>query len=162
MHSHGNQENLFDRVDFKPSELDTMTLNLGFTRSWFQTPNSFDAQGATAWSGLVVDNGGTGPERCSGRLAGSAFADQNLQHGAKLDATDQCKHGVHVGRLRAAGSIQLLSEPQPFRRFDAGPSAADSRSGSPAHERGTARRTILRQGHSQHVKAGVTYEAHHS
>ena len=28
-------------------------MNFGFTRSWFQTPNSFDAQNATAWSGLV-------------------------------------------------------------------------------------------------------------
>ena len=37
-------------------------LNLGFTRSWFQTPNSFDSQNATAWSGLVVDNGGLGPD----------------------------------------------------------------------------------------------------
>lgn len=44
MHSKGNQENLFDRVDFQLSKVDTVQLNLGFTRSWFQTPNSFDAQ----------------------------------------------------------------------------------------------------------------------
>lgn len=61
MHAKGNEENLFDRVDFKPSEADTINLNLGLTRSWFQTPNSFDAQSATAWSGLTVDNGGLGP-----------------------------------------------------------------------------------------------------
>ncbi len=60
-HDHGNQENLFDRVDFKPSEANTFSLNFGFTRSWFQTPNSFDSQTADAWSGLVVDNGGLGP-----------------------------------------------------------------------------------------------------
>ena len=61
MHDHGNEENIFDRVDFKPSAADTLSVNLGFTRSWFQTPNSFDAQDATAWSGLVVDNDGLGP-----------------------------------------------------------------------------------------------------
>jgi len=61
MHDHGNEENLFDRVDFKPSNADTINLNFQFTRSWFQTPNSFDAQNATAWSGLVVDNGGLAP-----------------------------------------------------------------------------------------------------
>jgi len=61
MHSYGNSQNLFDRADFQPSQSDSVTLNLGFTRSWFQTPNSFDAQNATAWSGLVVDNGGLGP-----------------------------------------------------------------------------------------------------
>ena len=62
MHDHGNQGNLFDRVDFKPSQADTINLNFGYTRSWFQTPNSFDAQNATAWSGVVVDNGGLGPD----------------------------------------------------------------------------------------------------
>jgi hypothetical protein len=61
MHDRGNEENLFDRFDFKPSEKNTVNLNFQFTRSWFQTPNSYDAQDATAWSGLVVDNGGLGP-----------------------------------------------------------------------------------------------------
>ena len=46
---------------------DTVNLNFGYTRSWFQTPNSYDAQDATAWSGLVVDNGGIGPD---GRVVG--------------------------------------------------------------------------------------------
>jgi Carboxypeptidase regulatory-like domain/TonB-dependent Receptor Plug Domain len=61
MHDKGNEENLFDRFDFKPSQMDTVNVNFEFTRSWFQTPNSFDAQQASAWSGLVVDNGGLGP-----------------------------------------------------------------------------------------------------
>jgi hypothetical protein len=61
MHAKGNEENAFDRFDFKPSNADTINLNLQFTRSWFQTPNSYDAQNATAWSGLVVNNGGLGP-----------------------------------------------------------------------------------------------------
>ena len=56
MHDRGNQENLFDRADFKPSTADTVTLNFSYTRSWFQTPNSFDAQNATAWSGPVCVN----------------------------------------------------------------------------------------------------------
>ncbi len=60
-HDHGNQENLFDRFDVRPSQDDTLSFNLGFTRSWFQTPNSYDAQDATAWSGLVVNNSGLGP-----------------------------------------------------------------------------------------------------
>lgn len=61
MHDKGNEENFFDRVDLKPSNDDTISLNLQLTRSWFQTPNSYDAQNATAWSGLVVDSGGLGP-----------------------------------------------------------------------------------------------------
>jgi hypothetical protein len=44
MHDKGNEENLFDRVDFQPSDKDSFHLNLGFTRSWFQTPNNYDQQ----------------------------------------------------------------------------------------------------------------------
>lgn len=61
MHDKGNEENFFDRLDLKPTNNDTFSLNLQLTRSWFQTPNSYDAQNATAWSGLAVDNGGLGP-----------------------------------------------------------------------------------------------------
>jgi len=69
LHDHGNEENFFDRVDFKPSQADSLNFNFGFTRSWFQTPNSYDTQTASAWSGLVADNGGLGP---NGLPVGSA------------------------------------------------------------------------------------------
>ena len=62
MHAKGNEENAFDRLDFQVSKADSIHVNAGFTRSWFQTPNSFDQQNATAWKGLVVDNGGLGPD----------------------------------------------------------------------------------------------------
>jgi hypothetical protein len=62
IHAKGNEQNIFDRLDFQLSQADSLHLNLGFTRSWFQTPNTFDQQNATAWSGLVVDNGGLGPD----------------------------------------------------------------------------------------------------
>jgi hypothetical protein len=52
LHDKGNEENLFDRVDYQLSTTDSIHLNFGYSRSWFQTPNSFDAQNATAWSGL--------------------------------------------------------------------------------------------------------------
>ena len=74
MHDRGNQGNVFDHIDFKPAVGDTINVNLGYTRSWFQTPNSFDQQNATAWSGLVVPNNGIGP---NGQVVGSA--DQRSQ-----------------------------------------------------------------------------------
>ncbi|HWN76202.1 MAG TPA: TonB-dependent receptor [Candidatus Udaeobacter sp.] len=67
-HDKGNQENVFDRVDYQFSQKDTLHLNLAFTRSWFQNPNSFDAQLATGWNGLIVDNSGLGP---NGQVVGS-------------------------------------------------------------------------------------------
>jgi hypothetical protein len=42
IHAKGNEQNVFDRVDFQPSSADSIHLNLGFTRSWFQNPNAFD------------------------------------------------------------------------------------------------------------------------
>jgi len=62
MHDKGNQENFWDRADYQFSTADAFHVNLNFTRSWFQTPNSFDGQLATAWKGVVVDNGGLGPD----------------------------------------------------------------------------------------------------
>ncbi|MGB6469792.1 MAG: TonB-dependent receptor, partial [Candidatus Acidiferrales bacterium] len=62
MHDKGNQENIFDRVDYQLSTADSLHFNLGYTRSWFQTPNSYDAENATAWNGVVVDNNGVGPD----------------------------------------------------------------------------------------------------
>ena len=61
IHDKGNQENIFDRVDYQISTGDSVHLNLAYTRSWFQTPNSLDAQFASPWFGVVVDNGGLGP-----------------------------------------------------------------------------------------------------
>jgi Carboxypeptidase regulatory-like domain/TonB dependent receptor len=44
LHDKGNEENAFDRLDYKLSDKDTIQLNLAFTRSWFQTPNTWDQQ----------------------------------------------------------------------------------------------------------------------
>jgi hypothetical protein len=44
MHDKGNEENLFDRIDYQFSTKDSIHLNLEFTRSWFQNPNSYDQE----------------------------------------------------------------------------------------------------------------------
>ena len=41
-HAKGNEENLFDRFDYQFSTADALHFNFAFTRSWFQTPNSYD------------------------------------------------------------------------------------------------------------------------
>jgi hypothetical protein len=53
LHDKGNEENLFDRVDYQLASADSIHLNFGYSRSAFQTPNSLDAENATAWSGLA-------------------------------------------------------------------------------------------------------------
>ena len=52
MHDKGNEENFFDRVDYQASTNDSLHLDLSYSRSWFQTPNSYDAENATPWNGL--------------------------------------------------------------------------------------------------------------
>jgi hypothetical protein len=74
LHDKGNQENIFDRVDYQVSGVDTIHANFGFTRSWFQNPNTWDQQLHTCSAGFV----------CNG--AGVAV---NPVNGAPLGPTDQ-------------------------------------------------------------------------
>ncbi len=41
-HDKGNEQNVFDRVDYNFTSVDSIHLDLNFSRSWFQTPNSYD------------------------------------------------------------------------------------------------------------------------
>ena len=41
-HDKGNEINVFDRIDRQLTGIDSIHLNLNYSRSWFQTPNSFD------------------------------------------------------------------------------------------------------------------------
>ena len=51
-HDKGNEENLFDRVDYQFNQMNSLHTNLQFTRSWFQTPNSYDTQYSFVQNGL--------------------------------------------------------------------------------------------------------------
>jgi hypothetical protein len=80
MHAKGNEENLFDRVDFKTSEKGSLQLNLGFTRSWFQTPNTWDQQLQTC-TVLSTD--------CNGAVYAPGSVQVNPITGAPLGPADQ-------------------------------------------------------------------------
>ncbi len=41
-HAKGNLENVFDRVDYSFTPVDSIHVDFNYSRSWFQTPNSFD------------------------------------------------------------------------------------------------------------------------
>ena len=41
-HDKGNEQNVFDRVDYQFTPVDAVHLNLNYSRSWFQTPNAYD------------------------------------------------------------------------------------------------------------------------
>jgi hypothetical protein len=41
-HDKGNEQNVFERLDYQVTPADAFHLNLNYSRSWFQTPNSYD------------------------------------------------------------------------------------------------------------------------
>lgn len=41
-HDKGNEENLFDRLDYTIDPANSLHLNFNYSRSWFQTPNTYD------------------------------------------------------------------------------------------------------------------------
>jgi len=44
LHARGNAENVFDRLDWQPSEVTSFHVNFSAARSWFQVPNTYDQQ----------------------------------------------------------------------------------------------------------------------
>ena len=55
-HDKGNEENIYDRVDYSFTPVDSVHLDLNYSRSWFQTPNSFDNLNV---QNVVADTGGS-------------------------------------------------------------------------------------------------------
>src|SRR5580693_3804209 len=158
MHDKGNEEDIFDRVDYSFSTADSVHLNLGFTRSWFQTPNSFDAQFASPWSGVVVDNGGLDP---NGNVVGPA--DQRSKIGT-FNIAPTWTHLINSSTVLTLGAFVRRDQydyyPSSYPFADLGPSdlqqetAAQSRNLTNAGLRGDV--SWVKGVHN--VKAGVTYE----
>jgi hypothetical protein len=65
-HAKGNEENVFDRIDYQFTPKDKVRLNLNYTRSWFQNPNSYDNLNV-----LNVVSGGTTANPVFGNLGNS-------------------------------------------------------------------------------------------
>jgi hypothetical protein len=65
-HDKGNEQNIFDRVDYTLTPVDSVHLNLNYSRSWFQTPNAYDnlnisniVSGGASASPVFADIGNT-------------------------------------------------------------------------------------------------------
>jgi Carboxypeptidase regulatory-like domain len=62
-HAKGNEQNVFDRVDYQFTQADSIHLNLNYSRSWFQTPNAYDNLNVSN-----VVSGGSGPDPVFGNV----------------------------------------------------------------------------------------------
>jgi hypothetical protein len=105
LHDKGNEENFFDRVDYQLSTADSIHLNLGYSRSWFQTPNSLDAEAATPWRGLdgiepqMATFDGIGP---NGEIVGPA--DQRSKIGT-FNISPSWTHVVNANAVFTLGTF---------------------------------------------------------
>jgi hypothetical protein len=72
-HDKGNEQNVFDRVDYNFTAADSIHVDLNYSRSWFQTPNSFD--------NLNVRNVVSGGTSASPVFSGVGNADQHSKIG---------------------------------------------------------------------------------
>lgn len=158
MHDKGNEENVFDRVDYQFSSADSIHLNMGYTRSWFQTPNSFDAQNSTLWNGVVVSNGGLDP---NGNIVGPT--DQR----SKIGTFNIAPSWTRLINSNTAFTLGAFVRRDAFDYFPSDNPFADL--GPPSLQRETfaQNRTLTNAGLRSelsyvkgihNIKAGVTYE----
>jgi len=162
LHDKGNEENVFDRADYKFSDANTLQLNLGYTRSWFQTPNSFDAQNAAGWSapcapGQLVSCGGFGPN-------GMPVGPQDQR--SKIGTFNVAPSFVHLIGTRAVFTIGAFVRQDQFNYYPSSNPFADLtpmlQSDSIAQRRrltnAGVRSDISYVKGIHNIKAGVTYE----
>jgi hypothetical protein len=161
-HAKGNQQNVFDRVDYKFSQANTAQLNLGYTRSWFQVPNSYDAQFATGWSApctavQTVSCGGLGPD-------GLPVGPQDQR--AKIGTFNIAPTFVHLIGSSAVWTIGAFVRQDQFHYYPSANPFADLtpllQSESIAQSRRLTNagiRSDVSLVHGIHnIKAGITYE----
>jgi hypothetical protein len=163
-HDKGNEENLFDRVDFQVATNDSIHLNFGYSRSWFQTPNNLDAENATPWGGLfgvmpqMAAFAGTDP---NGNVVGPT--DQRSQIGTFNIAPSW----THVLNANAVYTLGAFVRRDDYNYYPSSNPFADLGPPSLQRESVGQNRTLTNAGLRSdisyvkginQIKAGVTYE----
>ena len=167
MHDKGNEENIFDRVDYKPSTSNTISLNFNYSRSWFQTPNSYDAENGTNWTFNAV-----GPAVCAGQIGScGGLGPDGLPVGpadqrSKIGTFNFAPSWTHLLNSNAVFTLAGWARRDAFNYY---PSADPFADASPLLQTSTVgqNRSLLNSGARagvsyvkgiHNIKAGVTYE----
>jgi Carboxypeptidase regulatory-like domain len=154
IHDKGNEQNIFDRVDYQLSNTDSIHLNLGLTRSWFQTPNSFDGQNATQWAAT----GGVDPD---GNLVGPT--DQR----SKIQTFNIAPSWTHVVSQSAVFTLGAYVRRDAFNYYPSNNPFADLGPANLQQETISQNRSLANIGVRSdisylkgihNVKAGITYQ----
>src|SRR5690348_17093477 len=158
LHDKGNEENFFDRADYRLSSLDSLQVNLGYTRSWFQNPNSFDSQFASPWFGVVVSDNGIDP---NGNAVGPT--DQR----SKIGTFNIAPTWTHLIGSNTVYTLGAFIRRDDYNYYPSGNPFADLGPVSLQRETVAQNRTLANAGvrtdisyvHGIHnLKAGVTYQ----
>src|SRR5208282_3656656 len=171
-HDKGNEENVFDRVDYQLNSADSIHLNFGYSRSWFQTPNSFDAENATPWSGLsgvlpLVDdyNGAVPIGTATGFTPGVTVGTTDQR--SKIGTFNVAPSWTHVLNTHAVFTLGAFVRRDNYNYYPSSDPFADL--GPPSLQRQSVgqNRTLTNTGLRSdlsyvkginQIKAGVTYE----
>jgi len=163
IHDKGNEQNLFDRVDYQFSTSDSIHLNFGYSRSWFQTPNNLDAENATPWSGLYgiepqMALNGIGPD---GNLVGPT--DQR----SKIGTFNIAPSWTHVLNAHAVYTLGAFVRRDDYNYYPSSDPFADLGPPSLQRQSVSQSRTLTNAGLRtdlsyvkgiHQIKAGATYE----
>jgi hypothetical protein len=106
-HDKGNEENIFDRIDYQVNQANSLHLNLNYSRSWFQTPNTYDN----------LNLGGV-------NLAGQAVTEQTDQR-SKIGTVNVAPSFTHVLSPDSVWNIGFYYRRDAYNYYPSGDPFAD-------------------------------------
>ena len=112
-HDKGNEQNVFDRIDRQISTLDSVHLNLTYSRSWFQTPNTYD--------NLNVQNVVSAGSSANPVFGNVGDADQH----SKIETWNIAPSYTHVLNDDAVFNLGLFARKDAYNYYPSGNPLAD-------------------------------------
>ncbi|HKF48107.1 MAG TPA: TonB-dependent receptor [Terracidiphilus sp.] len=113
MHDKGNEENLFDRVDYTFTPADSMHVDMNYSRSWFQNPNAFD--------NLNVENvvgAGAGPSPVFGNVG-------NTDQRSQIETLNFAPTYTHVVNTNSVFNLTTYIRRDAYHYYPSGNPLAD-------------------------------------
>lgn len=168
MHDKGNQQNVFNRFDYQLNPANSVHLNFNYSRSWFQTPNSYDAAYASPWWGVVVGNNGDAPtaaEGCTGTFCGQPVGSTDQR--SQIGTLDIAPSWTHLIGANAVFTLDGWTRRDAYNYYPSGNPFADLGPSTLQRESVQQYRTLLNAGGRASVsyvrgindfRAGIQYE----
>jgi Carboxypeptidase regulatory-like domain/TonB-dependent Receptor Plug Domain len=169
MHDRGNEENVFDRLDYQFNPANSVHLNLNYSRSWFQTPNSYEATYASPWWGDTIANAGYAPTAADGCTT-SAYCGQPVgptDQRSKIGTIDVAPTWTHLIGSNAVVTLGGWTRRDAYNYYPSSDPFSDLGPATLQRESVSQDRTLLNAGGRgdvsyvrgiNDIKAGVDYE----